>query len=151
MEEYGYKYKMSNLQAAMGCAQVERVDELVSRKREIFAWYKEFLKGDPLQLNPERQSTINSYWMPTAVFDDTESFNRESLFEFMRKHNIDTRPFFYPLSSLPMFESCLANTVSYSIFNRGVNLPSHHALIKSDIEYVCAVIKAYLKENDQHH
>jgi perosamine synthetase len=144
MEEYGYKYKMSNLQAAMGCAQIERADELVEKKRTIFTWYKEFLKDIPCQMNPELPGTKNSYWMPTAIFDSDLKFNREELFLHIKKHNIDSRPFFYPLSSLPVFEAVPGNRVSYSIYERGVNLPSHHDLVRDDVEYVCSVIQQFL-------
>ena len=68
MRNYGYKYKMSNLQAAMGCAQLERIEELVAKKRTIFHWYKDMLQGLPCKLNPELEGTFNSYWLPTVVF-----------------------------------------------------------------------------------
>jgi len=147
MQEYGYKYKMSNIQAAMGCAQIERADELIEKKREVFSWYKEFLSGLPCRLNPELPGTKNSYWMPTAIIDASVNFDREALFASMKEHNIDSRPFFYPLTSLPMFESKPANTVSYDIYSRGINLPSYHDLRKQDVEYVCSVIKKYFDEN----
>jgi perosamine synthetase len=147
MEEYGYKYKMSNLQAAMGCAQVERAEELVEKKRLIFSWYKELLSGLPCQLNAEHAYTKNSYWMPTAIFDKSIPFDREAFFSWLKKYNIDSRPFFYPLTSLPMFTPKPENTVAYDIYNRGVNLPSHHDLGRADIEYVCSVINKFIHEN----
>ncbi len=66
--EVGYKYKMSSLQAALGLAQIERIDALVERKREIFGWYREEL-GDceGIVLNQEAQGVHNSYWMVTAI------------------------------------------------------------------------------------
>jgi perosamine synthetase len=144
MEEYGYKYKMSNLQAAMGCAQIERAKELVDKKRLIFGWYKEFLKDIPCQLNPELPETKNSYWMPTAVFGKAIKFDRDELFAFMKTNNIDSRPFFYPLSSLPMFKAILSNNISYEIYDRGINMPSHHDLTREDISQVCSIIKEYI-------
>jgi len=144
MEEYGYKYKMSNLQAAMGCAQIERADELIEKKRLIFSWYKEFLADVPCQLNPELPGTKNSYWMPTAVIDKSILFNREALFLFMKENNIDSRPFFYPLSSLPMFEPKPENIVSYDIFGRGINLPSHHQLTNDNVWKVSDCVKNFL-------
>jgi len=144
MQEYGYKYKMSNLQAAMGCAQIERANELIEKKREIFGWYKQFLTGFPCQLNPELPHTKNSYWMPTAVFDRSIKFDREALFSSMKLHNVDSRPFFYPLSSLPMFAARPENVVAYDIYSRGINMPSHHELTCDDVAYVCAVIRKHL-------
>jgi perosamine synthetase len=147
MEEYGYKYKMSNLQAAMGCAQIERAEELINKKRLVFSWYKDILRDIPGILNPELSGTKNSYWMPTIIFDETVPFDREHFFEYMKERNIDGRPFFYPLSSLPMFETKPANKISYSIYKRGINLPSFHDLHRKDVEYISEVIMDYLHDN----
>jgi perosamine synthetase len=143
MENYGYKYKMSNLQAAMGCAQIERADELVEKKRLVFQWYNQLLSDFPCQLNPEPENTKNSYWMPTAIIDKSLPFDREKFFQHMKACNIDSRPFFYPLSSLPMFQPKPTNAISYDIYYRGINLPSHHDLQKSDVEYVVECLKGF--------
>jgi perosamine synthetase len=144
MDEYGYKYKMSNLQAAMGCAQIERADELVNKKRQIFGWYKELMTELPCCLNPEHHGTRNSFWMPTAIMDKSQEFDREELFAFMKQNNIDSRPFFYPISSLPMFEPKPENAVSYDIYYRGINLPSYHDLAFRDVERVVNCIKTFM-------
>jgi perosamine synthetase len=136
MRNYGYKYKMSNLQAAMGCAQVERIEELIARKREIFALYKKLLKDVPCVLNPEPANTQNGYWLPTVVFDKKLDFDREGLFLEHKKLNIDTRPFFFPLSALPMFESQEQNKTAYDIYTRGINLPSYHDLTNDEISLI---------------
>jgi len=146
MRDYGYKYKMSNLQAALGCAQIERAEELVEKKRQIFNWYKELFADFPGVLNPEIPGTKNSYWMPTLLVDEGVDFDRDSLFAFMKEHNIDSRPFFYPLSSLPMFESKPENTVAFNIYERGINLPSHHELTKEDVTYIYSTIYKFLYE-----
>jgi len=75
------------------------------------------------------------------------NFDRERLFVFMKQNNIDGRPFFYPLSSLPVFESRPENVISYDIFSRGINLPSYHDLRQVDVEYVCSIIRKFLYEN----
>lgn len=146
MENYGYKYKMSNLQAAMGCAQIARAEELIEKKREVFSWYQSNLENLPCRLNPEHKGTKNSYWMPTAIFDDGINFDREALFALMKQNNIDTRPFFYPLTSLPMFEDKPSNTVSYHIYERGVNFPSYHELEREDVDHICNIVKAFLNQ-----
>ncbi len=104
MQEYGYKYKMSNLQAAIGCAQIERASELIEKKREIFSWYEEMLSDLPCIMNPELPDTKNSYWMPTAIFDHSVLLDREALFSRMKEYNIDTRPFFYRFAC---FAACI--------------------------------------------
>lgn len=144
MRDYGYKYKMSNLQAAMGCAQIERIEDLIEKKREIFSWYKKLLADVPCRLNPEPDYTKNSYWMPTVVFDESLNVNRYELMNYLKELGIDSRPFFYPLTSLPMFEEKRENTVSYDIYERAVNLPSHHDLEFKHIQFVADAIKEFL-------
>jgi len=145
MENYGYKYKMSNLQAAMGCAQVKRLEELVAHKRLVFSWYKEGFKNiKGIQINEEQDYAINSYWMPTLVFDDTINLNRDELINFLSSSNIDSRPFFYPLSLLPMFNDQPENTIAYKIGVKGINLPSHNDLKKSGVEYIVKQIINFL-------
>lgn len=144
MRDYGYKYKMSNLQAAMGCAQIERIEELVAKKRTIFSWYQKMLTGLPCCLNPENAGTANSYWLPTVVFDKAVNFNREAFFALCKLNNIDSRPFFFPLTSLPMFEDRKGNAVAYDLFERGINLPSFHDMSKDDARIVCDLLKNFL-------
>lgn len=144
MREYGYKYKMSNLQAALGCAQISRMEELVNKKREIFGWYKDLLAGIPCQLNPELPGTKNSYWLPTIVFDEGVNFDREAFFVLMKENGIDSRPFFFPLTSLPMFEEKKENIVAYDIYKRAVNLPSYNDLSCEEVKKICNLISNFI-------
>src|SRR6185436_2933071 len=76
IDEIGYRYRMSSVQAALGIAQTERLDELVAKKRQIFAWYEERLSGmEQLQLNPAIPGVRNSYWMVTAILDPKVGIN----------------------------------------------------------------------------
>lgn len=143
-ETVGYKYKMSNIQAAIGCAQLERINELVAKKRAVFKYYENNLLDLPLQMNPELEETVNGYWMPTIVFDKSVNFNRDQLLEKFKENNIDGRVFFYPLSSLPMFEKKEENVVSYDIFERAINLPSYHDLTINDMDRVIKIIREFL-------
>ena len=141
----GFKYKISNIQAAIGCAQIERIDDLIAAKRHIFTNYQEQLFGLPLTLNPQPVGTVNGYWMPSIVVADDVPFDREVLLAAFRADNIDGRVFFWPLSMLPMFDSKPENVVSYRLFERAVNLPSYHDLSALDIERVSRHIHAYLR------
>ncbi len=116
----------------MGCAQIERVEELVDKKREIFSWYKELFSDMHCKMNHEQEYAKNSYWMPTVVFDDISEQKRDELINYLKEHNIDTRPFFYLLSSLHMFDKNRGNTVSYDICYKGLNLPSYHEINRAD-------------------
>ena len=144
MRDYGYKYKMSNLQAALGCAQIERIEELVNKKREIFGWYNKLLLGFPCKLNPEPLGTKNSYWLPTIIFNKEINFDREAFFVLMKQKGVDSRPFFFPLTSLPMFEEKKENQTAYDIFKRGINLPSFHDLTYEDVKLICILIASFL-------
>lgn len=144
-EMVGFKYKLSNIQAAIGCAQMERVDELVERKRAIFAYYRDRLGGLPgISLNPEPPGTVIGAWMPTVVFDRGTGITREVLQAAFARANIDARVFFYPLSGLPMFEPRPENRHAWDIPGRAINLPSYHDMSDGDIDRVLDVITALL-------
>lgn len=146
-DEIGFKYKMSNVQAAIGCAQMERIDELISRKRAIFTAYRDQLaRIDGLSLNPEPAGTENGYWMPTAVFSSDTGVTRELLQEAFAAENIDARVFFWPLSSLPSFIPKPENIVSYDLPNRSINLPSYPDLTDTEINRVCSVLHRAVQE-----
>ncbi|QHL90232.1 aminotransferase class V-fold PLP-dependent enzyme [Sphingomonas changnyeongensis] len=141
-DEVGFKYKMSNIAAAIGCAQIERIEELVARKRWIFDQYRSRLAGLPLRMNPEPQNCSNGYWMPTIVVDAAIRFDRARLLDRFAENNIDGRVFFWPLSMLPAFEERRQeNPVSYGLYERAVNLPSYHEISEDDIQRVCDVVR----------
>lgn len=138
----GFKYKMSNIQAAIGCAQMERIEELVARKRQIFNNYKERLGSIPgLSMNPEQDGVINSYWMPTVVFDKDLGVTREDLMRAFAKENIDARVFFWPLSALDMFEDVRSNVHAWEIPRRAINIPSYHDIRDDQQDRVADVIE----------
>jgi perosamine synthetase len=146
--EIAYKYKMSSMQAALGLAQLERIDELIERKREIFGWYKDELSGsDGLTLNPESATTRISYWMVTLVLARELEVTRDFLIKAMNEKKIDCRPFFHPLSSLPAYrhleqaqQARGRNRVSYQICPRGLNLPSALNLRREQVRRVCGAL-----------
>ena len=85
-EEVAYKYKMSSMQAALGLAQIERVEELVAKKREIFSWYKEELADIfGIALNCEKENVRNTYWMVSIVLDAKLGIKKETLMAYLKK------------------------------------------------------------------
>ena len=156
--EVAYKYKMSSLQAALGLAQLERVEELIARKREIFAWYQRELAGvEGVTLNYEPDTVKNTYWMVTVVLDRRFGLRKEQLMELMSERGIDCRPFFHPLSCRPAFagdeQAELArrrNTVSYEISPYGINLPSGLDLTPEKVKRVCGALRSALANADGH-
>jgi perosamine synthetase len=140
-EVVGFKYKMSNIQAAIGCAQLERVTELVSRKRAILQRYREHLERLPeVRMNPEPVDIVNGSWMPTVVFDTETGVTREKLQAAFLAENIDARVFFNPLSSLPMFEDQKQNRHAWEIPGRAINLPSFHDMTATEQDRIEGVI-----------
>ena len=138
-DEIGFKYKMSNIQAAIGCAQLERVEELIAGKNRVFTAYQEALDGLPLRMNPEPAGTVNGYWMPTIVVDEGAGFDREALIQAFKRHKIDGRVFFWPLSMTPPFVA-VENPVAYGLHSHAVNLPSYHDLAPHEIAAVADLV-----------
>ena len=145
VDELGLKYKMSNLDAALGVAQFERFDELVSKKREIFGWYREALAGVPdIAMNVEQPGTKNLFWMPSIIFGESYHFDRDTLIKSMNADGIGLRPFFYPVSMFPMFESAEDNVVSWSLYKKGINLPSYHDMTKEEVTIVVSTLLSFI-------
>ena len=150
--EVAYKYKMTSMQAALGLAQLERIDELVERKRQIFKWYQSELGGIPgITLNYEAPDTKNTYWMVTVVIDEKFGLKKEELMVLMSEKGIDCRPFFYPLSSIPAYQDLeqakqarQRNRNAYTISPYGINLPCGMNMTKEKVGYVCAILKSVL-------
>lgn len=141
----GFKYKMSNIQAAIGCAQMERIEELICRKREIFAFYRDHLGNSPgVQINPEFAGTVNGAWMPTVVFAPETGITREILQAAFAEANVDARVFFWQLSNLSMFELVKSNMMARDIPERAINLPSYHDLKRQDQERVVAIVQSLI-------
>ena len=153
--EVAHKYKMSSMQAALGLAQLERIEELVSRKRQIFSWYQTQLADiEAVTLNYEAPGTKNTYWMITAILDQKFKITKDLLMKSMGDMNIDCRPFFHPLSSLPAYEHTeqsrrarLRNPVSYQISPYGINLPSGLNLTEKKVQHICDALKVILHKH----
>jgi perosamine synthetase len=142
----GFKYKLSNIQAAIGCAQVERIEELIRRKREILHYYREHLAVlTGVSMNLEPTGTENGAWMPSVVFDPETNITRKRLQAAFTAENIDARVFFYPQSSLSMFESQPENSIAWSIPERAINLPSFHEMTVAQQDRVINVMEKMLQ------
>jgi len=137
----GFKYKMSNIQAAIGLGQIERVEELIAEKRKVFHLYQEGLKTLPLRMNPEPENVTNGFWMPTIVVSEEIPFDRTVLLEKFKENGIDARVFFWPLSRIPLgFETRYENKVANQVSERGINLPSFHGIESFQQDEVIRII-----------
>lgn len=144
-EEIGYNYRITNLQAALGVAQMERIDLFISKRREIMQWYKDALANiSSIRLNREQPGCQSVYWTVCIEIAGLTDERRANLMDKLRSRGIDSRPFFYPLSDMPMFAK--ANTpVTHAISPTGIILPSHFDISSEDVRYICEELKSFLR------
>lgn len=151
-EELARNYRMTNMQAAIGTAQLKNIEKLIKIKRENGKKYTENLEGiSGLRLPAEKEYAKNVYWMYGIVLDKKTGFNAESFAEKLLEKRIETRPFFYPLHLQPVWKKINIKikkeklAVTENISRQGLYLPSGLALKKEQIEAVCDAIKFILK------
>ena len=141
----GFKYKMSNIQAAIGCAQMQRIDDLIYKKREILTFYKSRMAEVPgAKMNAEPEGVVIGAWMPTVTFSPETGITMDMLKVAFNCEKIDARVFFHPLSSLPMFTPKPGNTNAWNIPNRAINLPSYFNISRDQLNRVCKVIESLI-------
>jgi perosamine synthetase len=141
-DEVGFNYRMTNLQAAVGVAQMERIDEFIARKRQIAQWYCEGLADLPgITLPGEAPGCTNIYWMVSILIDPPFPLERDVLIPALRAQGIDSRPFFHSMDTLPPYRTPYPRPVAQSLGRRGLNLPSSPGLSRNQVAYVCEVIR----------
>lgn len=150
-KELGFNYRLTNLQAAIGLAQVEKIDHLVKRKIEISQYYLAALKDVPgIQLPVEREWAKNVYWMFGLILDESTGETAESFATKMRKLGVETRPFFLGMHEQPVFRSQKMYLdepypITERIARQGVYLPTGLNLSNETIDHVCTAVKSILK------
>ena len=148
--EVTFKYMPFNLQAALGYAQFQRIDDLVGKKRWIWQGYRERLSDIPdLQFNPEANDVHNGVWNTALVFGKSHRMGRDTAILELGKLGVPTRPFFYPLSSLPAYpdrekDGRRDNPVAYDVSGRGINLPCALNLTGADLDVVSGGVRRLL-------
>ncbi len=145
--EVGFNFRMTNLQAALGCAQMERFDDLLSRKAALLDLYRRALEGTEVGLNPSVPGFEPVCWLVTALLPgEWTAQSQAGLTAYLRSCAVDVRPFFVPLHELPPYASCprvlREAPVSSMLAARGLNLPSSVKLTKTDVERVCTALRA---------
>jgi perosamine synthetase len=146
-EVVGYNYRMTNIAAAIGLAQIEQAEEILLKKRKIAEDYAARLKDLPVFFHFEAPNYRHSYWMISILVDKASM--RDPLRDFLASRGIETRPFFYPIHHLPMYkgvESGLSCTTAMDLSYRGINLPSYPALTSSEVEFICEQIKIFYSQ-----
>jgi len=148
-DEIGYNYRITNVQAALGVAQMERVDEFIARKRAIAALYSELLGGTPgIMLPVQEPWAKNVYWMYSILVGSKARLTRDELMAHLKSRKIDSRPFFHPIHTMPPYASAHSAGQSLPAAERlsrqGINLPSSCALSDDDVRRVAHAMREAL-------
>jgi perosamine synthetase len=135
---------MSNIQAALGLAQLEHIDGIVKKKRRIFNWYKKRLEGvDGISMNTDKNNAESNKWMSSIVLDKDFKISRDNVIKKLKERLVDSRPFFYPISMFPMYkEQDTPN--AHHIGLHGINLPSGVMLTEEEVDYVAKQVREVL-------
>ncbi len=137
----GYNYRMTNICAAIGVAQLEKSDELIKKKLDIVKRYKTFLKDTPLEFQKDEPNVFNTYWI-FSILTNSEN-ERDNLRDYLKKNNIETRPTFFPVHTMPMYYENEKLPIAQEIASRGINLPSYPDLTDEQIIYITKKIKEF--------
>jgi perosamine synthetase len=138
----GYNYRMTNICAAIGLAQLERINEILANKRRIAELYKELLKDTKFQVHPELGNVYHSYWMVSILVPLTHE--RDQVRKHLANAGVETRPVFYPVHTMPMYsQKYQRHKVAEDIGWRGINLPSYPDLQTEEIVYISEVLRDF--------
>lgn len=140
-----YNYRMTNICAAIGLAQLEQAKAILEKKRQIAKWYEEELTGLPLSTHREVVDTTHSFWMCSILVD--EARHRDGLRNYLREHSVETRPLFYPAHIMPHCKVSEAFPVAENLSGRGMNLPSYPALTREEIKRIAGFVRDYFVQS----
>ncbi len=136
----GYNYRMTNICAAIGLAQMERIDEILAKKQQIAKAYLNALQGMPLEFHHPVGNVTHSYWMCSVLLN--KKYNRDQLRKNLLQAGIETRPLFYPLHTMPIYRGAYEGQfpVAEDLSKRGINLPSWPYLTTEQIQFIAEQI-----------
>jgi perosamine synthetase len=142
----GYNYRMTNICAALGCAQLERIETILQQKKRVAAAYREALEGTPAQFHKASEGVEHSYWMCSILVKRPEQ--RDPLRTRLASAGVETRPLFPPVHLMPIYKGCAGDfPVAEDLSSRGMNLPSYPELSGADIQFVTDNIKDGLRQD----
>lgn len=137
----GYNYRMTNLMAALGLAQLEQVDAHLEHRLKIARWYREALKGSDITWQVEKDWAHHSYWMFTALLEDDLAEHRDAIITNMAESGIETRPAFYPMHMMPPYFDENANyPVAEKISRTGISLPTWSGVSEADVQRIAETL-----------
>jgi perosamine synthetase len=148
-DSVGFNYRMTNLQAAVGVAQLKKLGEFAEKKRKIAEWYSEGLKEleekELIKLHSEMRWAKGVYWMYSILIEDKFGMSRDDLIKILEEREIETRSFFYPIHVMPPYKNEERFPVAEELARKGINLPSGVALTKNEIKQIVRHIKIKLR------
>lgn len=143
----GFNFRLTNIQAALGCAQLERIDDFMKKRQVIFDWYTKYLgKIDGVNLNNTESWAENAYWLICLENKNWNWNTREKFMIELKKRGVDSRPFFYPMSQMPYLKDVNNTPVTDRVYQQGINLPTYYDLKEEQVKFVCDVIIQLLNE-----
>ena len=148
-EEIGYNYRLTNLQAAIGVAQFERLDEFVSAKIKFAHFYNElFSPTGYFQIPVRNEKIINSYWLYTCMVKVDAPFTRDELIYFLGQKGVETRPVFFPMHIMPPYTGFtkVRLPVSSSLSERGISFPSSVSLTDLELAHISDMVKSFMNK-----
>lgn len=134
--EVGYNYRMTNLQAALGVAQLERIDHFIAERNRVLETYRHYLEPNGMTLNPQMDGTRPVNWTTCVILDDIDRKGRDKVMARLKDDGVDSRPFFYPLTALPMYDESSQQPVSADLSARGLSLPTYPGLEEEEIKTI---------------
>lgn len=144
--ERGFNYRMTNLQAALGVAQMEQIDQFLERRAEIMSWYSSVIPGsDRVRLNRVKNWAKSAFWMICLEVDGFDERRRDAFMADLKKEGIDSRPYFCTMSSMPMYAQ-KPLPVAARKAQTGLNLPSFFDLTQKDVERIGVVVNKLLAD-----
>ena len=147
----GYNYRMTNIQAAIGLGQLEKIDHHLRLRRQIAEWYNAFLDdlNDYIILPVEKDWANHSYWMYTILLKESVAVSRDVFMEELSEFGIETRPVFFPIHSMPPYcHSKGIFPVAEKLARNGINLPTHGLLTQDEVLFITEKIRYILKKQN---
>lgn len=138
----GYNYRMTNIQAAIGLAQMETIDKALADRNTLAAWYDTALKPlqDQLVLPRQHDWAKHVYWMYNIFLRDGDEHRRDAVMRQLDDSGIETRPVFYPMHVLPPYKEDTSYPVADEWAPRGINLPTHQDLTQADVQRIAKAL-----------
>lgn len=144
----GYNYRMTNICAAIGLAQLEQADEFINKKCEIAKWYRQSLAHLPIEVHGQFGDVKHSYWMVSILVEKPSQ--RDALREHLARNGIETRPLFYPVHTMPMYSKNSGHyPVAQDLGGRGINLPSWPGLHHENIKFIVNIISDFFMQTEE--